>query len=245
MGDFGPEAHAFAEFLAQAGQSVWQILPLTPINPGAGNSPYSSYSAFAGNIFCISPDYLVRDGFLRKEDLHNSPPFPENRVDFAAATAWRRSLLELAFDNALPRMRTDDHFQAFCQQEQHWLDSYALFMALKQEHQGAPWYHWPEPVRLCDTSALDLARNRLSYFIAQEKFFQYLFALHWTRLHQHCVRHGIAIMGDAPIYVSLDSADVWANRDLFVLDTAGLPIFCAGSARLFFRNRPNVGQSCV
>lgn len=234
MGDFGPHAHAFAEFLAQAGQSVWQILPLTPINSGAGNSPYSSYSAFAGNIFCISPDYLVLDGFLRVEDVQNPPGFPEDRVDYAAATAWRRSLLELAFDNALPQLRTDAQFQTFCEQEQFWLHSYALFMALKQEHHGAPWYQWPESLRLADKKALESAENRLGYFIVQEKFYQYLFARHWTRLRQHCAHHGISILGDAPIYVSLDSADVWANRDLFALDPEGLPVFCAGAPPDYF-----------
>ena len=234
LGDFGPQAHAFVDFLVAAGQSLWQMLPLTPINAGAGNSPYSSYSAFAGNTLFISPDMLVRQGLLRQADLERSPSFPADRADYGVAASWRGRLLEHAFDNALPRLRKDAAFERFCGSEAFWLDDYCLFMALKREHGGAPWFRWPEGVRLRDRGSLDLARQRLGYDILREKFLQFLFALHWDGLHAYASARGVALIGDTPIYVSLDSCDVWSHRDLFELDDAGLPVFAAGAPPDYF-----------
>ncbi len=234
LGDFGPEAYAFADFLARAGQSVWQMLPLSPVNAGAGNSPYSSYSAFAGNTLFISPDLLVRAGLLRGEDARRAPEFRAARVDYPHAAAWKTRLLEAAFDTAFPRLRGDCAFQAFCHGERAWLDDYALFMALKREQNFAPWYAWPLALRLRDEFALAEARVRLGYHILQERYFQYLFARQWQSLRRYCAELGISIMGDAPIYVSLDSCDVWANREIFVLDDLGLPVYAAGAPPDYF-----------
>lgn len=234
LGDLGFQAHAFIDFLAASGQSVWQILPLSPTNPGAGNSPYSSYSAFAGNPLFISPELLVRQGILQAHDIDLAPDFPQGRVDYAQAINWKKQLIEQAFDNMLVTLRRDEQFIHFCEQEASWLDDFALFMALKQEYQGAPWYKWPAPLRLRDSLALEEAQEQLGYAILREKFFQYLFATHWDILADYARRQEILFFGDIPIYVSLDSSDVWSNRRLFELDDQGLPIFCAGAPPDYF-----------
>lgn len=234
LGDFGPKCHEFLKFLAAAGQRVWQMLPLTPINAGAGNSPYSSYSAFAGNILFISPSLLLRDGLLREADMPHIPDFPSNRVHFDLAAPWRMRVLEIAFDNVFPQIQTDQSFVHFCQEEAHWLEDYALFAALKKEHGGSAWFQWPEGLRLREEEAIAAARERLSYSVLQEKFFQHLFALHWQEVRTQAAACNVELMGDVPIYVSLDSADVWANRELFQLDSAGLPIYSAGAPPDYF-----------
>jgi 4-alpha-glucanotransferase len=228
LGDFGPKCHEFLEFLAAAGQSVWQILPLTPINAGAGNSPYSSYSAFAGNILFISPDLLLRDGLLLRTDIPQVPDFPSGRAHFNLAASWRTRVLDIAFDNAFLLIRTDQDFLRFCREEAHWLEDYALFAALKKEHGGSAWFQWPDELRLREEKAMAAARERLSLSVLREKFFQYLFTQHWQEVRKQAAACKVDIMGDVPIYVSLDSADVWANRELFQLDSAGLPIYSAG-----------------
>jgi len=234
LGDFGPQAYEFVDFLVRADQSVWQMLPLTPINAGAGNSPYSSYSAFAGNILFISPDLLVREGLLSHFEVMNPPSLSVGRVDYEAAAAWRMHLLEQAFDSAFPRLRTDERFMAFCASEEEWLETYCLFMALKREHKYEPWYAWPKELRLRDPEALAAARERLGFWIMRERYLQYLFCEQWHALRAYCRERDVQVMGDAPIYVSLDSCDVWSNRELFVLDNNGLPVFCAGAPPDYF-----------
>lgn len=234
LGDFGPQAHEFVDFLAQAGHSLWQVLPLTPVNPGAGNSPYSSYAAFAGNTLFISPDMLVRQGLLRREDVDHPPAFPPDRADHDAAAAWRSRLLAQAFDNVFARVRCDSDFAHFCRDEGFWLEDYCLFMAIKREQQGAPWYLWPRGLRLRDPLALEQARERLGFEILRERYFQYLFAQHWENLREYAAARGVKLFGDVPIYVSLDSCDVWAHRELFELDDEGLPVYCAGAPPDYF-----------
>ncbi|ACU91034.1 4-alpha-glucanotransferase [Desulfomicrobium baculatum] len=234
IGDFGPCAHEYIDFLAAGGQGVWQMLPLAPINAGAGNSPYSSYSAFAGNTLFISPELLVRQGVLRPRDVEPAPDFPQDRVDYAAAAAWRERILEQAFDNAFPGLRADVRFDAFCRKASFWLDDYCLFAALKREQRGAPWLSWPRGLRLREPDALEQARERLGYDILRERYFQYLFSLHWENLRDYAATRGVALLGDVPIYVSLDSSDVWAHRELFELDREGLPIYCAGAPPDYF-----------
>ena len=234
LGDFGPECGRFIDFLAEAGQSVWQMLPLTPVNPGVGNSPYSGYSAFAGNVLFISPALLLRDGVLREADMAGFPETPPGRVQFDLVTPWRLRLLEQAFDNAYPHLQTDRDFLDFCREEIHWLEDYALFTALKKEHGGSAWFQWPVELRLREGPALDAARERLGYGVLREKFFQYLFAGQWREVRRKAAASGVDLMGDVPIYVSLDSADVWANRSLFELDDTGLPIYCAGAPPDYF-----------
>jgi len=233
-GDFGPAAHEFVDFLSDGGQGLWQMLPLTPINAGAGNSPYSSYSAFAGNTLFVSPDLLVRQGLLRARDVQHPPSFPPDRVDYAAAALWRGRLLDQAFDNVFAALRSDRGFNAFCRSEAFWLDDYCLFKALKREQGGVSWLRWPRGIRLRERQALELARERLGFDILRERFFQYLFSRQWAGLHEYAAMRGVTLLGDVPIYVSLDSSDVWAHRELFELDAEGLPIYCAGAPPDYF-----------
>jgi len=234
LGDFGPQAHEFIDFLAGSGQSLWQMLPLAPVNAGAGNSPYSSYSAFGGNTLFISPDLLVRQGILRAHDVERPPLFPRERADHGAAAVWRTRLLEQAFDNVFPRLRSDEPFLDFCRDAAFWLEDYCLFMALKREQGGAAWYSWPRDLRLREAGALDKARERLGFDILRERYFQYLFARHWEILRGYAAMRGVALLGDVSIYVSLDSSDVWSHRELFELDDEGLPIYCAGAPPDYF-----------
>jgi len=234
IGDFGPSAHEFIDFLADGGQGVWQMLPLAPINSGAGNSPYSSYSAFAGNTLFVSPELLVREGILRARDVEHPPLFPQDRADYGAAASWRQKLLEQAFDNVFPRLRADSAFVTFCREESFWLEDYCLFAALKREQGGASWLSWPRGLRLREPLALEQARERLGYDILRERYFQYLFSRHWENLRDYAAMRKVALLGDVPIYVSLDSSDVWAHRELFELDREGLPVYSAGAPPDYF-----------
>ncbi|MGE4441209.1 MAG: 4-alpha-glucanotransferase [Desulfomicrobium sp.] len=234
IGDFGPCAHEFIDFLVSGAQKVWQMLPLTPINPGAGNSPYSSYSAFAGNTLFISPELLAREGILRATDVEHPPAFSPDRVDYEAASAWRLKLLEQAFDAVFPRLRSDAAFAAFCRAESFWLEDYCLFAALKREQGGASWLDWPRGLRLREPGDLGRARERLGYDMLRERYHQYLFKRHWDSLREYAAMRGVRLLGDVPIYVSLDSCDVWAHRELFELDGQGLPIYCAGAPPDYF-----------
>lgn len=234
VGDFGPEAFAFADFLHQAGQRCWQVLPLSPVNGGAGNSPYSGYSAFAGNPLFISPEELVRQGWLRREDLENIPDFSEERVEYDQVRAWKTALLDRAFDLALPRLRGMDRFNAFQKRNRAWLGEYALFAALKEHFNGRPWYAWPEQIRLRAPQAVAAWREKLSYWVFREVFFQFLFHEQWDALRRYCNDLGIRIMGDIPIYVSLDSCDVWSRPELFHLDRERRPIYAAGAPPDYF-----------
>ena len=234
IGDFGPCAHEFVDFLANGGQRVWQMLPLTPINSGAGNSPYSSYSAFAGNTLFISPELLVREGILQARDVDHPPVFFHDRVDYAMASAWRLRLLEQAFDSAFPRLKADTAFAAFCRAESFWLEDYCLFAALKREQGGGSWLSWPRGLRLREPDVLEQARERLGYEVLRERYFQYLFKRHWDNLREYAAMREVTLLGDVPIYVSLDSCDVWAHRELFELDGEGLPIYCAGAPPDYF-----------
>jgi 4-alpha-glucanotransferase len=236
-GDLGAGAHRFVDFLASAEQRWWQMLPVGP--PGYGDSPYSAESAFAGHPLLVSPESLARAGWLDAARLGPAAPLPSARTDFAAAEAHRMRLLRAAFaafsaprnsgaSSAGTRPREQDDFAAFCAAEASWLDDFALFRALKREHHGAPWTRWEAGVRRRDPRALDAARGRLAGEIAFEKFVQWAFASEWTSLRAHAAARGVALLGDAPIFVAHDSADVWQNPRDFFLDAAGEPTFVAG-----------------
>jgi 4-alpha-glucanotransferase len=228
VGDLGPEAFRFTDFLAASGQSLWQILPLGP--PDHGGSPYSSYSAFAGNTLLISPERLFEEGLLTKLDLDAAPSLPTERVDFAQASKTKDALLEKAFarfqtsGNAELRIK----FEEFANQNAAWLDDYALFRALKHRHGGAAWTEWDRSLALHEAAALTQSRGELRSQIEVQKFSQFLFFKQWLELKSHCNSHGIKIIGDIPMFVAHDSADVWANPDLFKLEENGKPTFVAG-----------------
>ncbi len=223
VGDLGPSAHAFLDFLTEAGQRWWQILPLGPT--GYGNSPYQSYSSHAGNPLLISPELLARDGLLTPDDWANYPSLSEDRVDFDAAIAAKDALLRLAFTKFTPE---PPEFASFVQENAHWLEGYALFMALKEHHQGAPWYEWEPQLVRRDAGALAQAREELDASVRYYQFTQFQFARQGKALRESCASRGIQLIGDLPIFVAQDSADVWARPDLFWLDEHCRPTFVAG-----------------
>jgi 4-alpha-glucanotransferase len=228
IGDFGPGAYQFADALAEGRQRFWQVLPLNPTSTALGNSPYSSYAAFAGNPLLISPDLLVAEGLLRESDVADHPPFSDAHVDYNAVSEYKGRILRLAYQNARRTLAVDAHFAQFCGRAAHWLEDYTLFVALKEHFQGEVWSDWPPEVRDRRDLALGEWRERLRDRILMEKFFQHLFFKQWFTLKAYCNGKKIRIIGDMPIYVSYDSSDVWANSQFFKLDEARRAAFVAG-----------------
>ncbi|MDX1546109.1 MAG: 4-alpha-glucanotransferase [Rhodothermales bacterium] len=228
IGDFGPQAYRFADWLAAAGQRVWQVLPLVPV--GYGDSPYSSPSTFAGNPLLISPEGLRDDGLLDDADLDARPDFPEAAVDFEAVRAFKYGLLTRAFERFEAQAPEDARraFDAFRQEHAAWLGDYALFMALREHHGEAAWTDWPAPLVRRDPDALAAARREHAEAARRHAFWQYLFDHQWSALHAYCAERGLRILGDLPIYVAHDSADTWGNPELFFLDDHGRPSVVAG-----------------
>jgi 4-alpha-glucanotransferase len=228
IGDLGRTAHEFVDLLADAGQHVWQVLPLGPV--GAGNSPYDSRSSFAGNSLLISLNDLVDDGLLEPVALSRSPRFPDDRVDFASVDRWKQRMLRVAFDrfNDGRSAALRNEFETFKEIEGDWLRDFALYQALHAAHDGSPWYQWDEPFRLRRSESLREAQHEHEQEIAYHSFVQFLFQRQWAELKRYASGRGIAIMGDIPIYVARDSAEVWANQGQFLIDERGRPEVVAG-----------------
>src|SRR5262249_29509208 len=210
IGDIGPAAHAWVDTLANAKQTWWQMLPVGPT--GYGDSPYQSFSTFAGNLNLISPELLERDGLIRGVDLGN-PSFPSDHVDFAAVEPFKSKLIRhtwSAFSGG-GAAHLGDAFEDFRQQRKDWLPDYALFMALKDAHGGAPWFEWSSELQRHDPSALRSVRKDLKDSIASHEFGQFLFFRQWNNLRDHARKRSVRLIGDVPIFVAPDSADVWAN----------------------------------
>ncbi|NES83960.1 MAG: 4-alpha-glucanotransferase [Moorea sp. SIO2B7] len=229
IGDLGKEAYRFIDFLIESGQQVWQILPLGPT--GYGNSPYLCYSAFAGNPLLINLEWLVSEDLLSEQDLENIPEFPEDKVDFDLVIETKMPLLKKASQNfeekAQPKIKKE--FQEFCQNHSYWLDDYALFMALKEAHNGASWNSWDKAIAKREPQTLAEWKARLEDKIFFHKYIQYEFFRQWTTLKKYANENGIQIFGDLPIYVAHDSADVWANPKIFRLEKkTGEPSWMAG-----------------
>jgi 4-alpha-glucanotransferase len=227
IGDIGPVAYDWIDVLAHAGQTWWQILPLGPT--GYGDSPYQCFSAFAGNPYLLSPELLQRDGLLRPIDLAGVH-FPADHVDYGAIIPFKRSLLRRAWDayqgGAAPTLRP--LFDEFNARQATWLDDYALFMALKDAHEGAAWLSWSQDLILRKPAALEQARRRLASGVGLHRFGQFLFFRQHAALREHARQRGVRLIGDVPIFVSADSADVWANPHLFQLDEDRQPRVEAG-----------------
>ncbi len=228
IGDLGPSAYQFADFLAETGQKFWQILPLNPTLSVHGNSPYSSYSAFAGNPLLISPDLLVRDGLLSAGDMKDRPESISDMVPYEEVSSYKGRLLAAAYDNFRGKMETDCEFQLFCRENSPWLDDYTLFVALKEHFGGAPWNKWPEDLKNGSESSMAMWREKLAEPVAREQFRQHLFFKQWFKLREYCNEKGIQIIGDLPIYVNDDSSDVWTHQEIFKLNQNGAPAFMAG-----------------
>ena len=223
VGTMGKQAFAFIDFLKEAGQSCWQILPLNPT--GYGDSPYQSCSTFAGNHYLIDLDTLVEDGLLKTEELENLQWCrKDDKVDFGLLYNSRLKVLRLAYK----RFPGSEEFDTFCQENSQWLADFALFMALKDRNSGKPWYEWAEPLKYRDGGAIASARAGLHEQIRFYSFVQYLFSKQWNALRTYAAENGIRIIGDVPIYVPRDSVEVWCAPELFQLDEALNPTAVAG-----------------
>lgn len=216
------------DFLVAAGQTYWQVLPLVPT--GYGDSPYAGLSAFAGNPLLIPSEMLVELGLVGRHRLRDRPDGPQQRVDYGTVITWKQALLTEAgerFAASAPEAWRAD-FEAFCAAEASWLDDYALFRALKDAHGGRSWDTWPPALRDREPAALEAARRELRAAVTLHQFQQWLFFRCWQRTRQACRRRRLRIIGDVPIFVAYDSADVWANRELFKLNAQGRPTHVAG-----------------
>ncbi|MBC8505204.1 MAG: 4-alpha-glucanotransferase [Anaerolineales bacterium] len=228
IGDIGPKAHEWIDFLSTSGCNLWQVLPLGPT--GYGDSPYQCFSAFAGNPYIISPDSLLSNGLLTYDDIRDRPSFQIEKVDYGKVIPYKIKLLNRAFENfqSNAHSQAGKAFQTFCKNEVHWLDDYALFMTIKEVQGGGPWVDWPAHLRNRDTAALNTFKDEYAADITRQAFWQFLFFQQWSALRKYAIKRGINIIGDIPIFVAHDSADVWANPELFLLDKSGRPTVVAG-----------------
>lgn len=228
IGDLGAEARRFVSFLHKGRQYVWQMLPLGPT--GYGNSPYQTYSAFAGNPLLLSVEPLLEEGWLTPGEVEARPAFPPERVDYNAVSAWKMPLLWKAFERFRSGASGErrDELAAFAHRQRAWLDDYALFMALREHHGGAVWTHWERDVAFRAPAALQGWRRKLEQQVQFHMFLQYQFFRQWQALKAECQRHSIQLFGDVPIFVAHDSADVWGHPELFYLDEHGEPTVVAG-----------------
>lgn len=229
IGDLGPEAYSFVDFLVGAKQTYWQILPLTPT--GWGDSPYSSFSAFAGNTLLVSPQKLFDAGLIAESDTQPSSAesVDHSRVDYGAAYELKTSLLRLAFQNFAD---ADDElrarFDSFVIDNASWLEDYALYRAIKAARDHKPWFEWDDDLKLRDKAAIENVISELADEIYAEKFYQFVFFDQWTELRGYANTRGVQIVGDVPIFVALDSSDVWRHRDQFKINEDGSPQFVSG-----------------
>jgi len=228
LGEIGPAARQFIHTLKQAGQTYWQVLPLGPT--GYADSPYQALSTFAGNPMLISFDDLVEDGLLKPEELSDTPDFPERKVDYGAVIPFRRKILDQVCRSFSRRAdeELNAEFKAFCKRERDWLEDYVLFEALKEFHDLRPWTEWPKEIIQREPVALNAFAKDHAKDLRAARIRQFLFARQWERLRQLAKAQGIQLIGDIPIFVAHDSADVWANQERFYLDPLGQPTVVAG-----------------
>ena len=223
VGSMGKCAYEFVDFLCDAGQTYWQVLPLNPT--GYGDSPYQSFSSFAGNSYLIDLDMLIEAGLLRQEEVDAVCWNREEcRVDYGCLYENRNRVLQLAYDRFAP----DEDFARFVEQNADWMEDYAVFMTLKEKFRGLPWLEWPEALRRRDPDTMAQYRETSASSLRFHYFLQYLFFRQWTALRAYANDRGIKIIGDVPIYVPLDSVEVWSNPGLFQLDENGRPTAVAG-----------------
>ena len=226
IGELGASMFRFCDFLAEAGQSIWQVLPLGPT--GYGDSPYQPFSAFAGNPLLIDLKQLIGQGLLREEDVAQRPDLDADQVLYGPVIEFKNRVLRCSFQTAQQRPSIYSALESFRADQSSWLEDYALFMALKLRFNWAVWSDWEPGIALRDARALEYWRNELRDEVTYQCYLQFLFAEQWGRVKSYANERGIRIMGDAPIFVGHDSADVWSHRELFSLDEKGLPTVVAG-----------------
>jgi 4-alpha-glucanotransferase len=228
IGDFGPAAHRYIKWLEEAGISWWQVLPINA--PGPGNSPYSAISTFAGNLWLISPQLLVEDGLVESEELDAAAAFPAERVAYADLIPWKKRVLQMAFERFRSQQPPDlvQDLAEFRSAHAGWLEEFALFLALKRHHGGAPWYEWPRPFAERQPDAIEGWRAEHAAEVELIVFCQFLFFRQWAEVRRTADDAGVRILGDLPIFVAMDSADVWSHPELFLLDEDLRPTVVAG-----------------
>ena len=227
IGDLGTEAFNFINFLDSAGQKLWQVFPLGPT--GYGDSPYQCFSAFAGNPNMISPEKLKENGFLSDDDISNPPYVNAHRIDFGNLINYKKEILRKAYNKAKGKnFLTDDKFEKFCDDNTEWLEDYSFFMAVKEHHGGGLWTNWPEGLVKREAKSLKEWGKKLAEEINFHKFVQFIFFEQWTDVKNYANSKGIKIIGDMPIFIAYDSADLWAHKALFTVDDDGKLIFVAG-----------------
>ncbi len=226
IGDLGPSAYEWVDFLAKAGFSWWQTLPVGPT--GYGHSPYQSYSSFAGNFMLISLDRLVEMDLLTKQEIEPPIAFPEDYVDFAKVLPYKLRLITLAASRFVDRAAQSDAYQSFCKRNSAWLPDYALFISLKKKFGEVAWVDWPQKYRDRDLQIIAKIKQERAVDIESQSIVQFFFDQQWKDLREYASAKGIGMIGDIPIYVAHDSVDVWINRGLFQLDADGQLTALAG-----------------
>ena len=228
VGDLGAEAYRWVDFLVEAGQGLWQLMPLGPT--GFGDSPYQCFSAFAGNPYLISLERLVEDGFLDADALADIPDFPAERVDYGAVIPFKLERLTRAYRYFMENKTGEQQaqFRKFCEAQAGWLEDYALFMACKEAHGGGSWSAWDEGIRARHPEALEAWGGRLENEIDKHKVWQWFFYEQWLALRAYANGKDVKIIGDIPIFIAYDSADAWSNPELFHFDESGNPTVVAG-----------------
>jgi len=231
IGDLGDQAYRFVDFLKSANMSLWQVLPLGPT--GYGDSPYQCFSAFAGNPLVISPDKLYEEGLLSGADLKEVPAFNPLNIDFGWVIGYKTDLLKKAFSNFRKNEEklSKDYvksYRKFCKENAAWLDDYALFMSAKAHHGGVTWTQWSKDIAHRTPKAVKEWTKKLEEDIEYQKFIQFNFFHQWLALKKYANANGIKIVGDLPIFIAYDSADTWANKELFTVDENGKLLTCAG-----------------
>lgn len=239
IGDLGKESYDFIDFLVETGQKLWQTLPLGPT--GYGNSPYACYSAFAGNTLLISPELLLEDGYLDKEDLKHLPDFSKDKVEYGKVIEFKNEIFKKAFQNFKTRLTEKDKnaFFTFCDNNDYWLQDFAVFMAVKEyyerkakdegvENKVKTWVDWDKDLVARTPQALSHINQILGDEIFYQKYLQYEFFKQWLNLKAYANKNGVSLIGDIPIFVAFDSADVWSHPELFLLDSTGHPKEVAG-----------------
>jgi 4-alpha-glucanotransferase len=228
IGEIGPEAYRFIDFLLASGQTYWQILPLSPTDES--NSPYSGLSAFAGNPLLISLDELYRSGYVSEKDMKNTPVFSDQRVEFEQVIPFKIKLLEKAYHNfksAANNTKKEEYLQ-FCQSHKYWLDDFALFMTLLEKNNNKCWQDWPTGLRSKDKKEISKAKKELFASLNKHKFLQWQFYQQWFKLKLYANQHGIKIIGDIPFFIAMNSTDVWSHSDLYCFNDRLEPLLVSG-----------------
>lgn len=246
IGDLGDGAYEFVDFLAAAQQQLWQVLPLGPT--GYGDSPYQSFSAFAGNPLLISPDRLVAEGYLPAEAVEATPTLPTAQVDYGPVIEYKGALMRAAYEHFRANGTAEQRelFAGFCANTAYWLDDFALFMALKDHHKdqdGGVWNKWPSDIAKRQKRAMKHWAAELGATVELQKFQQFLFYKQWLELKAYANSKGIRIIGDIPIFVAYDSADVWSHPELFYLAKDGSPAVVAGVPPDYFSETGQLGAT--